>query len=165
VLFASTGIKNYGPYLEKIRVGIVSDIQVDGTPLHSYATVVGLNGEQYRKQGRALQPSAPRDLPFTAAVNTSSAQPLTWYKATFPTPAAATAPDAALALDLSATALVKGAVWVNDVMLGRYWNILASTSGGSCGKFELTCIPPSHLLLYYAVGCVSEWLLVWCPLN
>jgi hypothetical protein len=133
LLFASTGVKNYGPYLERARVGMVSDIRVDGAALRHYSSVPGLNGEQRRRGGRDLLPGAPSSLPYTAAGEGSNG-PLTWHTASFETPAAVTQ-DMALALDISATSLVKGALWVNDFMLGRYWNIIAGEEGGACGKY------------------------------
>lgn len=131
ILYISTGIKNYGPYLEKVRVGITSQVYVDGVALTSYSTVPGLNGEATLGQSASEKTQQ-------VATETSNA-PLTWYTATFPTPTAAALEQAgsqalAIALDISATTLVKGGVWVNDVMLGRYWNILADTSAGACGE-------------------------------
>jgi hypothetical protein len=125
-------VKNYGPYLERARVGVVSDIRVDGAALRHYSSVPGLNGEQRRRVGRDLLPGAPASLPYTAAGEGTNG-PLTWHTASFETPAAVTQ-DMALALDISATSLVKGALWVNDFMLGRYWNIIAGEEGGACGK-------------------------------
>ena len=133
VLYASTGIKNYGPYLEKIKVGVISKIHIDGVALTSYSTVPGLNGEKYLNTAATQEQVVFTALDASVQSKTTAA-PLTWYKTSFTVPASVTATDSAMALDLSATALVKGAVWVNGFMLGRYWNIIASTSGGSCGK-------------------------------
>ena len=174
ILFASTGVKNYGPYLEKVRVGIVSDISVDGLALHNYSSIAGLNGEQLRKANTkhtavsSLLPTAPQDHLFVPATSAApTGQPLAWYRATFHTPAAVSA-ERAYALDLSATALVKGAVWVNDVMLGRYWNVIAGPSGGDCGKpCTITCclshwrfcgyLPLSlRLFFIYILHCTTE---------
>lgn len=140
VLYCSTGVKNYGPYLEKIKVGVISKIHIDGVALAAYSTVPGLNGEKYLHQLSVKDDSpvvneeqdlfAPMD---ASALTSTAAAPLTWYKTSFSVPASVTV-QSSLALDLSATALIKGAVWVNGFMLGRYWNIVASTSGGSCGK-------------------------------
>lgn len=136
LLFASTGIQNYGPYMETVKVGVASEIKVDGVPLMHYAAVPGLNGEQRVQGGRPLMPAAPSALPFgPLRADSSAAQPLSWYRATFATPEGVGADGTSLALDVSTTGLVKGAVWVNDFMLGRYWNIIAGTEGGACGKW------------------------------
>ena len=145
LLFASTGIKNYGPYAETIRVGIVSAVSIDGVKLTNYSSVVGLNGEAqsvYTSNTAAgAQGAVFAPLSKTSAASSSSSSPVTWYRANFTTPHFAATPESEqstlvvpLALDISATSLVKGAVWVNGFMLGRYWNIVASSDDGTCGK-------------------------------
>mmetsp|Transcript_27947 Transcript_27947/g.47203 ORF Transcript_27947/g.47203 Transcript_27947/m.47203 type:complete len:770 (+) Transcript_27947:44-2353(+) len=119
ILFASMGLKNYGPYLEKVRVGIVSDIQVDGKKLAEYSYSVGLSGER--------QQLAQTPLTKVSTAETAAATP-TWYRSTFTTPEMDSATPA-LAVDFSHSSAKKGAVWVNGFMLGRYWDIKATTSG------------------------------------
>lgn len=161
LLFASTGIQNYGPYLERLQVGVISDIRLDGAALSNYSTVAGLNGEQQqqrvqRQGARPLMPGPPSDLlPFTATAADAEAdatRPLTWHRARFETPTGVvTQGEGAitLALDLSGTSLVKGALWVNNFMLGRYWNILAGTENGDCSKLIILLCTCSGLTFLY----------------
>jgi hypothetical protein len=187
LLFASTGVKNYGPYLEQVVVGLTSEVFLDGVAVPPpYASVPGLNGESLLHAAagpfaQAKQP--PRELRSAAdtqrsvaeaqrrliANTTSSAanMPLTWYRATFATPASLVqqGDHEALALDLSATSLVKGAVWVNGFMLGRYWNVLAAgdVSSGACGECQWL-ISPNVCMFVCLYVCMSVSHLSECSL-
>ena len=138
VLTVSMGLKNYGPYLEKIRAGVVSkDLLLDGQPLGPYTQSVGLRGERLGCYAEELTPAVDQLFrPFDPAAD--SASPLSWYRASFSTPPAVLASRAAaaekaaaavplerellsLAVDISGSRLQKGALWVNGRMLGRYW--------------------------------------------
>lgn len=106
-------------YLEKVRVGIVSDILVDGVRLAEYNYTVGLSGER--------QKLASPETPLAPSAAAAAAAP-TWFHASFPTPALESATPA-LAVDFAQSSAKKGAVWVNGFMLGRYWDIAAAASG------------------------------------
>jgi hypothetical protein len=141
LLVASTGIKNYGPHLELIQVGIVSDILLDETPLVGYSQMAGMDGERMEIYAGAKRAA------MSPAV-TSGAKPLTWYRSSFPTPQASLYGETRpIALDISQTSLTKGALWVNGVMLGRYWGILAV---GSCND---DCSSASYVGAYNANRC------------
>lgn len=122
ILSVSMGLQNYGPYLETMQVGIVSDLSFDGKQLHNITHSVGLVGEAQRAFDGI-------SVPMLATAADSSH--LTWHTLSFATPSSVTA-RSHLALDLSM--MGKGAVWVNGNMLGRYWNAtaIASVTQRSC---------------------------------
>ena len=97
----------------------MSDVQVDGKKLKEYSYTVGLGGE---REQLAQTPSSKVATALTATVTP------TWFRSTFSTPEMDTA-TSALAVDFSHSSAKKGAVWVNGFMLGRYWDIKATTSG------------------------------------
>ena len=139
LLVVSMGIKNYGPYLETVRVGIVSAVVVDDIPLTLYRHRAGMEGErtQIYKNG----------IPFPT-VGDREVLPLTWYTATFATPQAPLYDELhPLALDISSSALKKGALWVNGEMLGRYWSIMAE---GQCND---DCSSENYVGEYNANRC------------
>lgn len=122
LLSMNMGVQNYGPFLEGVQTGIISELRWrDGaraSVLSPVTHTVGLMGEQ---DGLAPTPAA------LDSVN----EPLRWYTLAFSTPAAdESSMPMPLALDLAGTvagshAMTKGAVWVNGHMLGRYWDAAA----------------------------------------
>lgn len=146
ILSVSMGLKNYGPYLERSQVGIISNITLDGVVLTGITHSIGLVGEVNN-----LPQSSPDRDPNTACVG------LCWYRSTFLTPASlslhADSPQP-LALILS-NAMGKGAVWVNGQMLGRYWNITAQATAtqGSCDAS--TCTSDAFVGAYNGDRCRS----------
>ena len=100
-------------------MGIVSDILIDGSKLSEYKYTVGLSGEQLK-----LSQFPARFMPKIESKSTNEVP--TWFQSTFTSPEN-TSP--ALAVDFTASAAKKGAVWVNGFMLGRYWDITAREDG------------------------------------
>jgi len=125
ILSISMGLKNYGPFLETIRVGITSNVTVDGVVVSGFTHSNGLQGEV---RGIASSPAGSK-IGAGAGVDACSGG-LCWHKTTFSTPASVGA-DSHLALDLGLS-MGKGAAWVNGKMLGRYWNIPAQAAWASC---------------------------------
>ena len=125
ILSVSMGLKNYGPYLELIEVGITSNLTVDGLTLSHITHTVGLKGESLALAGKAIVSSVEPK-------KDEECVSLCWYSSTFKTPASVT-PTSHLALDL-ASSMGKGSVYVNGHMLGRYWNITAegTLTQGDC---------------------------------
>lgn len=115
ILSASMGLKNYGPYLETIKVGILTDLYVDQIPLKDFVQSVGLAGEILDIPNKGAGSSE-----FTACKS------LCWYSSTFKTPSSVST-TSKIALDLS-SAMGKGSIWVNGHMLGRYWNVIAAAT-------------------------------------
>lgn len=128
ILSVSMGLKNYGPFLETIQVGIVSELTLDGHQLGSVSHAVGLQGESEQLPLTLFQ-SVAKEGATSRQGNCSS---LCWHVMSFKTPSNLS-PTSRLSLDL-ASSLTKGAAWVNGHMLGRYWNIVAnpSVSQGKC---------------------------------
>lgn len=126
ILSISMGLQNYGPYLEKIQVGIVGDVLLDGMVMKNFTHSIGLVGETQRVQAGTVQD-----------VMSSDCDGLCWHNVVFRTPSSVT-PTSHIALDL-ASSMGKGAVWLNGNMLGRYWNITAQASAAqiackTCGN-------------------------------
>jgi len=131
LLSMNMGVQNYGPFLEAIQTGIVSDIKwkvgVFSGVLSPVTHTVGLVGELNN-----LSSASTANGKRKAALGQVN-EPLQWYTLTFPTPADDSADSSVplpLALDLVGTsvdghAMTKGAVWVNGYMLGRYWDAAA----------------------------------------
>ena len=109
ILSVSMGIKNYGPYLELISLGIVSNITINDKELFGFKHSVGLRGDPLNMDGKVS--------------DTSTCTSLCWYSSVFSTPPSSLGH---LALDMSSVS--KGAVWVNGFMLGRFWNLTATPS-------------------------------------
>ena len=129
VLSVSMGLQNYGPFLEKITVGIISNVTANDYALINYQHTVGLQGE------------SSFDLLLSNVQTDENCIGLCWYRLTFPTPETISR-STAIALDLSS--MGKGFFSLNGEMLGRYWNI---TSGGANGYAcqlcdELTFVGP-----------------------
>lgn len=112
ILSVAMGLQNYGPYLEKVMVGIVSDVKIDSTAVHQYKQSVGLLGEAMNLPSKQ-----------TLGKVDNSCKLMCWYSASFKTPSAV-GKDSRLALELSSS-MGKGMVFVNGQMLGRYWNVTA----------------------------------------
>jgi hypothetical protein len=124
VLSVSMGLKNYGPFLEAIQVGVVSNFTLNGQPLKGVTHSVGLRGE-------ALHFADQSPLGTEEGISCTD---LCWYSAHFATPPSVQAASH-LALELSST-MGKGSVWVNGHHLGRYWNITAlpTATQGACDE-------------------------------
>ena len=121
ILSTSMGLKNYGPYLERNRVGIVSDILVDGKVCDSgIVHTVGLDGEG--RAGVVKRVGGER-----------SDKSLIWYTTTFPSPADIA--DRVVGIDLSA--MGKGAAYLNGNHIGRFWDMKANDEGCNiCDEME-----------------------------
>jgi hypothetical protein len=153
VLFTSMGLQNYGPYLERVKVGIVSDMEVDGVAIRGekpYSHFVGLVGEQQNFFGHELS-SKPWQVTGvkTEAVHTEdSVQPLSWYKGSLDLPKSLPK-EFRPALDMSAFG--KGQVWVNGHMVGRFWDIRAPERG--CSACDEATYTGSYNPAYCRTGC------------
>ncbi len=129
ILHVSMGLKNYGPYLEKLQAGIVTNVTVEvgsqSSVLSGFTQVIGLEGE-----GQQLW-SSKDDWGKPLSESSDCSEPLSWYKAEFETPSAQASDGSSLPLalnirnDNTGKSLGKGAIWINGFMLGRYWNIVA----------------------------------------
>jgi hypothetical protein len=123
ILSTSMGLKNYGPYLERNRVGIVSDILVDGKVCDGgIVHTVGMDGEGgagvTKRTGKAR-----------------SDKSLTWYTTTFASPADIA--DRVVGVDLSA--MGKGAAYLNGNHIGRFWDMKAKDEGcNACDEKDYT---------------------------
>lgn len=147
ILSVSMGLQNYGPFLEDIEVGIVSNVTLDGELLMNFTHSIGLQGEF-------------NDIPHTpagqrvAVATTESCLGLCWHVASFPTPASlhstSTMPQP-LALDLGIS-MGKGAAWVNGNMLGRYWSINATATATQFSCRD-TCDSSEYVGLYWGDRC------------
>jgi hypothetical protein len=126
ILSVSMGLQNYGPYLEKISVGIISNVTANDLVLVDYAHSAGLQYEN--------------SLGYSSSQLRTSLQAtcdgLCWYQLMFLTPTSLS-DCKAVALDLSS--MGKGVLYVNGQMLGRFWNI---TSGEANGY---TCDPCNEM--------------------
>jgi len=123
VLSSCMGLKNYGPYLERNRAGIVSDILVDGQVIDGgIVHTLGMDGES--DGGVAKKAGEKR--------NDDS---LTWYTTTFATPGDIA--DRVVGVDLSA--MGKGAAYLNGKHIGRFWNMKAKEEGcNACDEMDYT---------------------------
>ncbi len=115
ILSVSMGLKNYGPYLEKIKVGILTDVYIDQIPLKGFVQSVGLTGEYLDIPNKGI--STP---------SSTGCKSLCWYSSTFSTPPSVLV-TSKLALDVGAS-MGKGSVWINGHMLGRYWDVIAEAT-------------------------------------
>eukprot|EP00520_Triparma_pacifica_P009069 CAMPEP_0118647164 /NCGR_PEP_ID=MMETSP0785-20121206/8461_1 /TAXON_ID=91992 /ORGANISM="Bolidomonas pacifica, Strain CCMP 1866" /LENGTH=754 /DNA_ID=CAMNT_0006539241 /DNA_START=34 /DNA_END=2298 /DNA_ORIENTATION=+ len=121
VLSSSMGLKNYGPYLERNRVGIVSDILVDGKVCDGgIVHTLGMDGEfnagVAKKEGEARSDNS-----------------LTWYTTKFSSPNDVA--ERVFGVDLSA--MGKGAAYLNGYHIGRFWNAKAKDEGcNACDETE-----------------------------
>ena len=157
ILSMNMGIKNYGPYLELVKTGIISDISWksgdsdsnSGIILSPVTHTVGLLGESVDYVGDSSHStgsdSSTNDIDHDKLVENV---PLQWYTMTFPSPVLSNQSNAQsqsnYALELASTGstgsgsdshiMGKGGVWVNGMMLGRYWNVIGSTSITDCDE-------------------------------
>ena len=119
ILSMSTGLRNYGPYIERARVGILSDIRVDGKVLTNIVHKVGMDGEG---SGGEVEEGGGESRDDGS---------LTFYKMNF----GATA-EGPLALDL--TTMGKGIVTVNGHHIGRFWSVKANDECNPCDEADYT---------------------------
>lgn len=138
ILSQSIGLTNYGPFLETIKVGIVSDVRLDDRVLRGFVHTVGLLGE-------SLNIAKGDSNPIVSGSVCSGT--LCWYTMTFHTPTGLTALGTPLALDLGRS-MGKGSAWVNGHMLGRYWN---TTATGVCNE----CVSSQYVGSYDSERCRS----------
>lgn len=143
ILSVTTGLKNYGPYLERVQAGITSNVSLNGISLSPYTHNTGLTGEKLKLYDMNDAEAMEYFVPWTTV---TPSKPLTWYRAHFFTPASYGA--APLAIDISSSSLVKGSIWINGFMLGRYWTIKAR---GYCE----VCTSESYTGSYNAERCRS----------
>ncbi|GMI16173.1 hypothetical protein TrLO_g5338 [Triparma laevis f. longispina] len=115
ILSMSTGLRNYGPYIERARVGILSDIRVDGKVLSNVVHTVGMAGEG--SGGEVGESWEGRE-----------DGSLTFYKGEF-----AVTAEGPLALDM--TTMGKGFVAVNGHHIGRFWSVKANDKCNACDEF------------------------------
>ena len=138
ILSVSMGIKNYGPYLEMVSLGIVSNVFINEKELIGFKHSVGLRGDPLNLDGSVSDFISDKSMCTT----------LCWYSSEFSTPSSS---FRHLALDLSSVS--KGAVWVNGFMLGRFWNVTAipSAAQGRCEE----CDSASYVGAYNGDKCRS----------
>lgn len=137
ILSLSMGLQNYGTFLERVTVGILSNVTVNKVLLTHYMHTVGLTGEHNNFIQNSEKINSPgeknkintneNENPGKNSGICNSLNSLCWTKLAFRTPAGVSEGNA-LALDM-AEAGGKGAVWVNGNMLGRYWNITGDSYG------------------------------------
>lgn len=148
ILSVSMGLKNYGPFLETIQVGIVSPnvtvtaVQTESSSRAtktfvptSYLHTVGLQREAVGSEVRVCDSG-------NAATNG-----LCWFTTTFATPASVAASAKApvsMAFDLGAT-MGKGLVYVNGHLLGRYWNIAGTPTASQRDCAGVGCSAESYM--------------------
>ena len=120
ILSMSTGLRNYGPYIERNRVGILSNIRLDGMVLTDVVHTVGMDGE--KTKGETITSTDPR-----------SDGSLSWYKMTFAAPSQLSAP---LALDMSS--MGKGFTLLNGHHIGRFWDVGVNDECNACDEFDYT---------------------------
>lgn len=126
LLSMTVGLQNIGPHFEMANAGVLGPITLsgfkDGTrdlSLQRWSYQIGLKGESMN-----LHTSGDNTVEWMKGVAVPQAQPLTWYKAEFDTPAG----EDPLGLDLST--MGKGQAWVNGQSIGRYWP--SYIAEGSC---------------------------------
>lgn len=128
LLSMTLGLQNYGAFLETWGAGIRGSASLTGLPsgdldlsTASWSHQVGLRGEKV-----GLYETGTADgITWDSSSSFSNTSSLTWYKTTFDSPGG-TDP---VALDLGS--MGKGQAWVNGHHLGRYWLLLAPSSGCS----------------------------------
>lgn len=155
VLSVSMGLQNYGPYLETINVGIVSNITFSAgsrrkLTLGPFVHSIGLRGE-----AEGYSKSVKKAASFKPLSSGSSTQALSWLHGSFETPVSVTE-STPLALELS-SAMGKGAIWVNGHMLGRYWNITAAATDVQAKECDakLSCSSADYVGAYSGDRCRS----------
>ena len=119
ILSAARGLRNYGPYLERNRVGIVSDIIVEGKVCHNVVHTIGMDGEKSNGEGKLRGGQGA----------------LTWYSLEFKTPSDLL--SRVLAIDLSS--MGKGAAYLNGNHIGRFWD--SKLIRNETKSDEIVCIP------------------------
>lgn len=147
ILSVSMGLKNYGPFLETIQVGIVSP----------NVTVTAVQTEApSRTSSKTFVPTSylhtvglQRDAAGSARVCDSgdaATNGLCWFTTTFATPAvvATASSPVSMVLDLGAT-MGKGMVSVNGHMLGRYWNIAGAATASQRDCAGVGCSAESYM--------------------
>jgi len=175
LLSVSMGLNNYGPYLDKDQVGIISHLSLDGVPIAHHDDVLQPVLHSTGLLGEYLNLSDPFSTPASASVTYSDREEkggveyeqdctqLCWYQQTFNTPqsvvedsSSSSASIGSLAIDLGESELVKGSLWVNGHMLGRYWTVLAdaAVSGVDCDNTD-SCADISYVGAYDPVRCRS----------
>lgn len=126
IVVAAMGLQNYGPYLEKRKAGIISNVTVSysedvTSELTDFVHVVGLYGEELHLW------DTPDSLSWESLSAADCSKPFTWYKVSFDTPQIDL--DQPLAIDVvnseSGYSLGKGAMWLNGFHLGRFWDVSA----------------------------------------
>lgn len=128
LLSVNMGIQNYGPFLESVSTGIISNIEWstggEQQTLSPVTHTVGLMGEV---KNIAKGSTIASNIDTNSVVSQLKEQkvetkvPLQWYSLTFPSPEGDATTPLALQLISDEGAMYKGAVWVNGRMLGRYW--------------------------------------------
>jgi len=133
ILTQSVGLQNYGAHYEsQIVDGLAgSSVSLNGKDITNggWNHVVGLQGEELA----VWTPQGSNKVTWNSDVSKAVGLPLTWWKATFPTPSG----DGPLALEFKG--LDKGFAYVNDQGIGRYWNVNAGGNFPSCSEIESKC--------------------------
>ncbi|XP_057430749.1 beta-galactosidase-like [Lotus japonicus] len=129
LLSVSVGLSNVGVHFETWNVGVLGPVTLKGLnegtrdlSRQKWSYKVGLKGEALNLHST----SGSSSVKWTRGSLLAKKQPLTWYKATFNTPAG----NDPLALDMSS--MGKGEVWINGQSIGRHWP--GNIAHGSCGS-------------------------------
>jgi len=132
ILSQTMGFPNYGGHYEVVVYGLAgSSISLNGNDITSgqWNHVIGLQGEQLA----VWTPQGSNKVTWNSDANKGKGLPLTWWKATFPTPAG----DGPLVFQFKG--LQKGYAYVNGQGLGRFWNIKASGNCPLCSEIATKC--------------------------
>eukprot|EP00252_Welwitschia_mirabilis_P002303 TRINITY_DN12214_c0_g3_i1.p1 TRINITY_DN12214_c0_g3~~TRINITY_DN12214_c0_g3_i1.p1 ORF type:complete len:374 (+),score=63.87 TRINITY_DN12214_c0_g3_i1:270-1391(+) len=131
LLSMTVGLQNIGPHFEAANAGVLGPITLsgfkDGTrdlSLQRWSYQIGLKGEAMNLH----MSNADSSFEWMKGALVPQSQPLTWYKATFDTPAG----QDPVGLDLAS--MGKGQAWVNGQSIGRYWpsNIAQGPCSDAC---------------------------------
>ncbi|KAL2892768.1 Beta-galactosidase 3 [Bienertia sinuspersici] len=143
LLSVAVGLPNVGPHYEEWKTGVIGPVVLNGLSSgkkdltwQKWTYQVGLKGEM-------MNLASPNEASSTEWMRGSlakqSAQPLTWYKASFDAPRGAEP----LALDMQS--MGKGEIWINGRSIGRYWTKEAKGD----------CKPCTYAGTYRQVKCQS----------
>jgi len=126
--------------LEKIQAGLVNSILLDGVELNGIAHTVGLKGE--------VESYSLGNWTSWTRIDATCQAPV-WLRGYFSSRDILSSNVAALAIDIT-PGIVKGQLFVNGHMLGRYWSKIAKV--GACNDAD-QCTSESYVGNYGAEKC------------
>eukprot|EP01028_Stygiella_incarcerata_P003356 TRINITY_DN1663_c0_g1_i1.p1 TRINITY_DN1663_c0_g1~~TRINITY_DN1663_c0_g1_i1.p1 ORF type:complete len:750 (-),score=172.43 TRINITY_DN1663_c0_g1_i1:67-2250(-) len=156
IMCMEMGLVNFGEHLEKLQLGILGGMLVNGKPMQSrWKQIVGTEGEMRH----AYDPSHSVNVPWRKGMKKDV--PMTWHQIALPGLAFF---EGKGPLAVRMTGMDKGILWINGHSLGRYWMITGIGDCSACdyaGPYDpsmcrVNCEKPSQELYHLPMDWLKE---------